>query len=237
MFIIEGDKIISDLVSSGELTPDNMIMLCATSSWIESKKGLQSTFSELLKVLDHKEIKKLSSLVTPQEVLAVLRIQEKSYNNKILKENITLVLDAVRDPGNLGTIIRTADWFGIKNIICSKDCVDKHNSKVVQSSMGAILRVNVHYMDLARLFGEASILKVPIYGTTMDGENFYDIRVKVPGLVVFGNESTGIRRDFLQFFTNRIRIPEYPNGNTGTESLNVATSVAIICAELRRRLN
>lgn len=235
MFIIEGDKLIRDLYTSGLLNAKNTVLNCATARWLEDAKVLNDkTFSGFMEV-DYNEIKKLSTMMTPPEVFSIVHIPEYTYNPEILTTDTCLVFEAIRDPGNLGSIIRTADWFGIKNIICSKDSVDAFNPKVVQSSMGGVMRVNTHYMDLSEIFEEANNLQVPIYGTTMHGENFFDTPINNPGLVAFGNESKGISNQLSGYFTAKIRIPDHPAGTSGTESLNIAASVAIVCSELRRR--
>lgn len=235
MFIIEGDKIITDLLNSGELNENNMVYLCATGEWFRSRKGITNSVLSNATEAETRELKKLSSMVTPPDVLAVVKFQEAVYSTDIIRNGISLVFDTIRDPGNMGTIIRTADWFGYKNLFCSPDSVDRYNSKVVQSSMGGIMRVQTHYTDLEKLFMQAERMKIPVYGTTMDGKDFFETPVKQKGMIVFGNESTGISKQFEPYFTRKISIPDFPAGKSATESLNVASSVAIICAELRRR--
>jgi len=235
MFIIEGDKIIRDLYSSGELKTGNTVLNCATREWIENSSDMSSdVISEFIEV-EYNEIKKISTMVTPPEVFSIVRMPQYNYHSEILTTDTVLVFEAIRDPGNLGSIIRTADWFGIKNIICSTDSVDAFNPKVVQSSMGGVMRVKIHYQGLTGIFKDANKLLIPIYGTTMDGDNFYDMTVQNPGLVVFGNESTGISDQLNEILSTRIKIPDHPAGSSGTESLNIAASVAVICSELRRR--
>ena len=201
-----------------------------------------SSLSRLAVSADPADLKKLSGLVSPPEVIAVLKMPAEAANTSLvpfrpeqLREDVTLVFESIRDPGNLGTIIRTADWFGIRNIICSPDSVDTYNNKVVQASMGAVLRTRPNYMELTELFEAAGRFKIPVYGTAMDGADFYDTPVRVPGLIVFGNESRGISKSLETYFRQKIRIPDFPAGAPGTESLNVATSVGVICAEIRRR--
>lgn len=151
-----------------------------------------------------------------------------------LAEKLTLVLDGVQDPGNLGTIIRIADWFGIEDIICSKDTVDVYNPKVVQATMGSIVRVRVSYMDLKQLF-EAIPPTLPVYGTLLEGNNMYSEQLSHNGIIIMGNEGKGISPQIRQFITKGLRIPNYPEGRDTADSLNVAVATAIICAEFRRR--
>jgi TrmH family RNA methyltransferase len=141
----------------------------------------------------------------------------------------------VQDPGNLGTIIRIADWFGIRNIVCSHDTADCYNPKVVQASMGAIFRVRMHYLDLAVFLAEGSQNKVPVYGTFMEGENIYQSGLSANGILVMGNEGNGISPKIEKLVQHKIHIPSFSFGETGSESLNVATATAICCSEFRRR--
>jgi len=280
LFLIEGNTIITDLVQSGKIHPGNLEILAAAPEWLD--RGVLKDPGLLRQAVstDPADLKKLSGLVSPPEVIAVLRMptvansassqgpapvpsptnsqvnppetapppepmSEPSkplskyppelFRPEQLREGVTLVFESIRDPGNLGTIIRTADWFGIRNIICSQDSVDTYNNKVVQASMGAVLSTRPIYMNLTELFEVAGRFKIPVYGTTMDGADFYETPVRVPGLIVFGNESRGISRSLDSYFRNKLRIPDFPAGVSGTESLNVATSVAVVCAEIRRR--
>ncbi|MDF1570189.1 MAG: RNA methyltransferase [Bacteroidales bacterium] len=257
LFLIEGNTIITDLVRSGELHAGNMELLAATPEWLQRNAPEVSGLSKMAASsdpgnrekrsgpadvtvpADPSELKKLSALVSPPEVMAVVKMppgsSRESFRPEQLREGPSLVFESVRDPGNLGTIIRTADWFGIGNLFCSPDSVDTYNNKVVQASMGAVLRTRPVYIELPVLFEEADRFRIPVYGTTMDGDNFYDTPVKVPGLIVFGNEAHGISAHLEPYFRNKIRIPDFPEGTSATESLNVATSVAVVCAEIRRR--
>jgi TrmH family RNA methyltransferase len=239
LFLIEGNTIISDLVRSGELHAGNVVLLAATPGWLQANEQAIAGLPDVSVSTDAAELKKLSALMSPPEVMAVVRMPSGyspgSFLPGQLREGPSLVFESVRDPGNLGTIIRTADWFGIRNLFCSPDSVDAFNNKAVQASMGAVLRTLPVYIELPALFEAAKRHKVPVYGTTMDGDDFYDTPVKVPGLIVFGNESHGISQQLGPWFTAMIRIPDYPAGKSATESLNVAASVAVVCAEIRRR--
>lgn len=237
--MIEGKTIISDLLATGEIHPGNLELLVATQDWLRNQDFGDPVLEERAVTADPVTLKKLSALVTPPEVMAILKMPSASpdgpFRPELLREGVTLAFESIRDPGNLGTIIRTADWFGIRNIFCSPDSVDVYNQKVVQASMGAVIRTVPVYVALETLFEQAQRFRIPVVGTAMEGEDFFDTPVKVPGIIVFGNESHGISEQMYPFFRNKIRIPDFPPGTSATESLNVATSVAIVCAELRRR--
>ena len=144
-------------------------------------------------------------------------------------------LDDIQNPGNLGTIIRLADWFGIGDIVCSEATADCFNPKVVQATMGAILRVRIHYTDLAALLAQAPALRLPVYGTFLEGENLYGAELSPAGIVVMGNEGRGVGADVARTVTRKLFIPPWPADRRGSESLNVAMATGIVCAEFRRR--
>ena len=175
-----------------------------------------------------KDIEKISTLKTPQEVIGLVKIPKwPLLNYNLLKNKFSLVLDGVQDPGNMGTIIRTADWFGITDIICSDDTVDVYNPKVVQATMGSLSRINVHYVDLESVLSET---KLPVYGALLNGENIYSSDFGNEGLVVMGNEGNGLTEKVKQLITKAITIP----GAGNAESLNVAIATAIFCSEINR---
>jgi len=177
------------------------------------------------------ELDKISTLQTPQGFLALVHIPKNTaLNLKELKNQFTLVLDGVQDPGNMGTIIRTADWFGFKNIICSADCVEVFNPKTVQATMGSLARVNIHEADLPALLAENTI---PVFGALLDGESIYKTQWGAEGLVILGNEGKGISPEVIKKITKPVTIPRIGEA----ESLNVAVSAAIFCAELVRVRN
>lgn len=189
---------------------------------------------------------RMTLLTTPSPALAVLRkpadldIQDLSYFS--LPENgLFLALDGIRDPGNLGTILRIADWFGIDAVFASRDTVDVFNPKVVQSTMGAIFRVKFHYCDIARLSRFISLSGGDAYGTFLDGRDIYQKELntgeKTKSLIVIGNESNGISQEVAATLTERLLIPPYPENDRGSESLNAAVATAVTVAEFRRRLN
>lgn len=227
-FVCEGAKIFDLLVNSGLKILD----VFATSEFINN---FSSNYSNILfeEVTEH-ELSKISFLSTPQQVLAVVKIPEIKFTTDFPDDNLTLVLDKIQDPGNLGTIIRIADWFGIKNVVCSDDSVDVYNPKVVQATMGSIFTVNVHYTNLLDYLHKALDKSIPIYGTFMDGKNIYSNELSKKSLIVMGNEANGITSEIEKLISHRISIPAY-NKNKAAESLNVAISTSIVCAEFRRR--
>ncbi|CAH0289525.1 23S rRNA (guanosine-2'-O-)-methyltransferase RlmB [Pedobacter sp. Bi27] len=177
------------------------------------------------------ELDKISTLQTPQGFLALIHIpKNRELALTALKNQFTLVLDGVQDPGNMGTIIRTADWFGFKNIICSADCVEVFNPKTVQATMGSLARVNIYEADLPALLAENTI---PVFGALLDGESIYKTQWGAEGLVILGNEGKGISAEVIKKINKPVTIPRIGEA----ESLNVAVSAAIFCAELVRVRN
>ena len=177
------------------------------------------------------ELDKISALQTPQGFLALIHIpKNRELTLTALKNQFTLVLDGVQDPGNMGTIIRTADWFGFKNIICSADCVEVFNPKTVQATMGSLARVNIYEADLPALLAENTI---PVFGALLDGESIYKTQWGDEGLVILGNEGKGISAEVIKKINKPVTIPRIGEA----ESLNVAVSAAIFCAELVRVRN
>ena len=175
-----------------------------------------------------KDIEKISTLKTPQEVIGLVKIPlwpVLNYNN--LKQKFSLVLDGVQDPGNMGTIIRTADWFGITDIICSEDTVDVYNPKVVQATMGSLARVNIHYNQLEKVL---PLIGLPLFGAVLNGENIFNKDFGTEGLLVLGNEGNGISPIIERMLTTKVTIPKVGKA----ESLNVAIAAAILCAEIKR---
>ena len=213
LFVAEGPKVVGDLLRCG-FRP---AMLFATAEWNGSDAQL---------VTDD-ELRKLSFLQHPQQVLAVFPIPD--VQPAAQKSQLALVLDGVQDPGNLGTIIRIADWFGISTIFCSEDTADAWNPKVVQATMGSIARVQIVYCDLQQLLKDTTL---PVYGTLLDGNNIYEQELKPEGYIVMGNEGNGISAPIRQLVTHRLLIPSF---RPGAESLNVAIATAITCSEFRRR--
>ena len=218
LFTVEGIKGISELLNSHF----ELEKLYTTNQEFTASESKTEIISE-------NDLKKISNLKTPQVALAIFRIPE---NKPPEIKGLCLALDGIRDPGNLGTIIRLCDWFGIKELLCSKDTVDCYNSKVVQATMGSITRVNVSYVNLEEIITENNDNE--IFGTFMDGENIYNSSIPAHGILILGNEANGISPTFEKLLTRKLSIPQFGDGGK-TESLNVATAAAIFLSEFRRR--
>ncbi|MBL4715267.1 MAG: RNA methyltransferase [Bacteroidia bacterium] len=224
-FVAETPKLIKEMLNSDFVV--NKIY--ANENYIDSSAALIRKISEdKIHIVSGKELSQISGLKSPQEVLAVVSIPESNIETSELKGKYSLVLDNISDPGNLGTIIRTADWFGIENIICSNDCVDLYNPKVIQSTMGSFSRVNVCYCDLEQFF--CGKLDLPVYACVLDGQSIYKTDFKSEGLLLLGNEANGIRKETLSYGAYPITIPNRGRG----ESLNVAITAGIICSEISK---
>ena len=226
VFVAEGHKLVGDL-----LPHFHCRLILATNTWLKEHHDIQA--DEIIEITPE-ELVKASLLKTPQEVLAIFEQPQYNYTTDVIKDSLCLALDDIQDPGNLGTIIRLADWFGIEHIFCSQGTVDVYNSKVIQATMGALARVKVHYCNLPELI--SSLKDVPVYGTFLDGENIYDKPLSENGLIIMGNEGNGVSKEVSQLINNKLYIPNYPSGRTTSESLNVAIATAVVCAEFRRRL-
>ena len=182
-----------------------------------------------------KEMERISQLKTPTDCLAVVRIPHRDLSADNLKGSLVIALDGVQNPGNMGTIIRLADWFGIGDVVCSPDSADCFNPKVVQATMGAILRVRVHYTDLPDFLRQALDAGLPVYGTTLDGNDIYSEALSADGVLVMGSEGSGLCREVAELLSRRLYIPPFPPQRCGSESLNVAVATAVVCSEFRRR--
>ncbi len=235
LFLVEGEKMVQEMLGSKGQSGFMVQEVFATGDWIEAHdrwiRGIDAGLNETTLP----ELKKVSNLVTPQPVLALVGIPETILEPGALLEELVLGLESVRDPGNLGTIVRTADWFGIRHILCTPDSVDLFNPKVVQATMGSIARVKVYYEDPEVLLNESSLKEKPVCGTSLQGENIYDTVLPEHPLVLFGNESKGLSSRFDPFMGTRLFIPSFAGGQPGSESLNLASSVAVVCSEFRRR--
>lgn len=225
-FVAEGNKLVTDLLPYMRCQ-----LLVATPDFLNNLDT--STVEEVIEVNDS-ELAQASFLQNPQQVLAVF-YQPQSNTSININRQLVLALDGIQDPGNLGTIVRLADWYGVSHIFCSLDTVDIYNPKVVQATMGALARVKLHYVDLVEFLEKNN--KVPVYGTLLDGDDMYEQEITPHGIIVMGNEGNGIRPEIEKCVTRKLYIPNYPKGHSTSESLNVAIATAIICAEFRRRLN
>ena len=218
VFIAEGPKLVNELLLSPIC---NVTHIYAVSNWIAQNKQLQSEIVEVT----HEELEKISQLNTPNQVVAIAE-KIKWNGEPQVKNKVSLVLDTIQDPGNLGTIIRLADWFGIETIFCSNDSADIYNPKVVQSSMGSITRVRAEYMDLTDLLKHNN--EIRLYATVLDGRDITKMEKLNEGLIVIGNESKGISEEILKLSNVKITIPKKGNA----ESLNVAVATGIILSHL-----
>lgn len=227
LFIAEGGKTVLDLLTAG-LKADKLI---ATTEWLENHSLPQGV--EIIEA-SSEEMHRASLQQAPQGIMGIFHQPRHEADFTTPEHELCLALDNVQDPGNLGTIIRIADWFGIENIFCSSGTVDAYNPKTVQATMGAIGRVKVHYVDLPS-FIERVKEHAPLYGTFLDGENIYDKELENRGVIIMGNEGNGISKGCGKHITERLFIPNYPAGRETSESLNVSVATAIICSEFRRR--
>ena len=228
VFLAEGPKLVGDLLGHFPCQ-----FLLATSEWLSRNRPL-STVTDVTEVSEE-ELSRASLLKTPQQVLAVFRQPDEETDISVISHSLCLALDDVQDPGNLGTIVRIADWFGIEHIFCSNGTADIYNPKTVQATMGAIARVKLHYCNLPEFIGNASKKNIPVFGTFLDGENIYTQHLPKNGIIVMGNEGNGISEQIARKVSHRLLIPNYPQGCETSESLNVAVATAIVCAEFRRR--
>jgi TrmH family RNA methyltransferase len=235
LFLVEGEKMILELASEGKEDGFHIQDLFASPEWIRSHKSMLHQSGAKVTEASPPEIKKVSNLVSPQPVIALVSIPEEKFRMEELLDTPVLAFESIRDPGNLGTIIRTADWFGISHIVCTPDSTDLFNPKVVQSTMGAISRVQVHYLKFETLLGSPEMQHKTVFGTFMEGENIYEMSLQPDPLILFGNESHGLSEGFNSHIHHRISIPSFSASGPGSESLNVASSVAVVCSELRRR--
>lgn len=232
LFVAEGPKVVGDLMS--RYRPHSIF---ATSEWLSSSShSILPSEVTPMEVSDD-ELRRLSFLQHPQQVLAVFELpDEKDLDKTVPLDKLSLMLDGVQDPGNLGTIIRIADWFGIDTVICSPETADAYNPKVVQATMGSLGRVRVIYTQLEPLLSSLPD-DMPIYGTLLDGQDIYKSELSGNGIIIMGNEGNGISNECERYIKERLLIPNYPAGCKTSESLNVSVATAIICSEFRRRCN
>ena len=217
LFIAEGIKVVQELLNSNFELQD----------LFTTKKDFLTVSKNKVHAISEVELKKISALTTPNTCLAVFKIPKAK---EIIEKGLIVALDDVRDPGNLGTIIRLCDWFGIETLFCSEESVDVYNPKVVQATMGSISRVNVVYGNLEAFLSQTNL---PVFGTFMDGKNIYQEKLPKEGIIIMGNEANGISSSVEKLVSERIAIPRFGNLQV-TESLNVATATAIMLSEFKR---
>lgn len=239
-FLAEGHKSVGDLLMAGYAPR----LIVSTADW-QCPVSLPQDVEHI--ICTEEELRKASLLLHPQQVLAIFSIPDASSlpTREDMQHQLCIVLDGVQDPGNLGTIIRTADWFGVTHIICSPSTADAYNPKVIQATMGSIARVKVHYTPLVPYLtsmradgngtaNEAEQCSIPLYGTLLDGNNLYDAQLTSNGFIIMGNEGNGVSPEVRELLTHRLLIPTFPPGRTSAESLNVSIATSIILAEFRR---
>jgi TrmH family RNA methyltransferase len=220
-FIAEGVKIINELL----FTPNtSLIRLFATENWIETNKAVIKDLPDKLTLVKESELGRISFLQKPNQVVGIFK--KSVFKSADIEKTITLLLDEIQDPGNLGTIIRTADWFNIKKIFCSKDSADAFNPKVVQSTMGSIARVEVMHADLQTILDNHP--DMPVYAATLHGEDIFETKKISKGFILIGNESKGIKPELLKSSVHQITIPKFGNA----ESLNAAVAAGIVMSAL-----
>ena len=225
VFVAEGHKLVGDLLGHFPCR-----LLIGVPSWMAKHPHIEA--DEVIEVTPE-ELTRASLLKTPQEVLAIFSQPEYELCPEVVAQSLCLALDDIQDPGNLGTIIRVADWFGIEHIFCSQGTVDVYNPKTIQATMGALARVKLHYCHLPSFI--RSLGDVPVYGTFLDGKDMYTESLCSHGLIVMGNEGNGVSQEVAQLVNKRLYIPNYPPQRETSESLNVAMATGIVCAEFRRR--
>jgi TrmH family RNA methyltransferase len=230
LYIIEGDKLVKEFL----MAKVDVRILIAKPEFLNSlplvhKQGIGEVIPA-----SYDELKKMSSLKSPHNALAVIQMPETAMDLSDLAKSLTVALDCVQDPGNLGTIIRAAAWFGMRNIYCSEDCADVYNPKVIQASMGAILHVNIFYTGLKELLETAQRNNLKIYGTVLEGDSIYSHKLDKNGIILLGNESKGISEYLLPYITDRIMIPKMNDARSGIDSLNVSMAASVIFSEFTR---
>ncbi len=232
LFVAEGDKVVLDFIRAPEWKVE---YLFAKKEWIKKLSDREKNNVSQISGISYEELKRISFLKTPHNVLALIRLPENSSPAHLLPGTLSLALDNIQDPGNLGTIIRIANWFGIRDIFCSEGSVDIFNPKVIQASMGSVIHIRVYYADLLKLIQDARNQNLPVYGTFLEGSSVFESHLSSGGLIIFGNESKGISPALAEQINNRITIPSFPPEARTLNSLNLSAATAIICAEFRRQ--
>lgn len=233
LYVIEGDKLIREFLNAGI----RLKSLFALREFLESITADNKNMIEEINSVSQEDLKRISSFKTPNSALAVVQMNDSEDVFTPEKNELYLALDSVQDPGNLGTILRSAAWFGIKDIICSPECADRYNPKVIQASMGAILHTKVVYRSLPGFLQSAIKAGLPVYGTMLEGKSIYSADLSKNGVILLGNESKGISQELIPFISEKIMIPKKTTHSYGIDSLNVSMAAAIICSEFARRFS
>jgi len=230
LYIIEGDKIVREYLMSGI----SVASLIAKPEFIGSIDGdLLKGANEIIPV-SYEELKKVSTLTTPHNALALVPLPDDQFDPGIISSGLVAALDFIQDPGNLGTIIRAAAWFGIKTIICSTNCVDVYNPKVIQATMGALLNVRIYYHDMKILLESAKSKGITVYGAVLEGNTIFEIGKGSTGIILLGNESKGISDDLMKYVNVKMVIPKFTRAKYGIDSLNAGMAASIIFSEFAR---
>ena len=228
LFLAEGEKLVFDLIQGNT----DISELFVREGW----SGIRDLPTSIhCTVTTEQYLKKVTQLKTPPPIIAICKIPQNEVTRYSWHDKLTLALDDIQDPGNLGTIIRLADWFGITHIVCSENTVDTYNPKVIQATMGAIARVTIHRTDLHAFLSQQKKNKTPIYGTFLDGQNIYQQELSKTGVIVMGNEGKGISNQIESCVDQKLLIPSFSSLDDKSESLNVSTATAVILSEFKRR--
>lgn len=230
LFTVEGEKLAQEILQSDW----KINCICALPEWISKNELLLKKTTDIYEITED-QLHKISNLATPNKILIVAVMPSKQKNETPPDNELSLFLDGIQDPGNLGTIIRLADWFGIGTIACTPDTVEVYNPKVIQSTMGAFLRIKTIYVDPKEWLHNAKKLNLNIFGTFLGGTNLYQENLPAKGIIIMGNESKGISKEMEVLTDKKITIPSFPPERQGSESLNVAIAASIVCAEFRRQ--
>ena len=223
-FIVEGDKIVRELLASSNFQIEG---LYADENWLTKHEDILRLYDIPVHAVSGTDLERISTLKTPNQVLVIVRMPTFRYSPDKINSSLSLYLDDIRDPGNFGTIMRIADWFGIPYVFCSPTSAAWTNPKVIQASMGAFLRVQVHALDLSAI--PALVPELSIFGMVLGGQPIAELSKPAAGLIVIGNESRGISQSNLPYLTHQLTIPRHPQG--GAESLNASVATGIICAQ------
>jgi TrmH family RNA methyltransferase len=233
LFVAEGEKLLNELLSSSL----KIKKIYSTNDPSEFQQ-LRNNYNAAEAIfISENDLKRISSLTTPNKVLVVAEIPDYEIDLTEISNSLSLLLDEINDPGNLGTMIRIADWFGIKHVICSEETVDCYNPKVVQATMGSLFRVKVVYADLEQFLNSMKRFSLNVYGGDAKGENIYSAVLAENGIIMMGSESHGIQSSLKKYITSRLAVPQFSSRSDKPESLNVAVAAAVICSEFRRRQN
>jgi TrmH family RNA methyltransferase len=231
LYVIEGDKLVREFLNAGV----TISILAAKPEFLGSLAPELTQFVKEIEEVSYEDLKHISTLKTPHNALAVVQMPGHEMKMAEIINQFCVALDFVQDPGNMGTIIRAAGWFGIKNIVCSMDCVDVYNPKVIQASMGAILHVHVYHTDLKNLLAFAAQNSVSVFGTMLEGKSIYKHKLDNKGIILLGNESKGISTELIPFITEKIKIPKFSNAREGIDSLNVGMAASVVFSEFLRK--